>query len=138
MMRINTSYGNITLDVVSNFVLFDYCITIFNNKDTLFSVFVNFIALDGRKGQFFNFYAGFTVKAYQVIADQLCFVVLSFDQYSIQMISSNPYIFTNDCSTEKLLVASTNNTVLIILLDFVERNQRKSRINLYSFLVLAD
>lgn len=54
------------------------------------------------------------------------------------MIPCNSNVLTDNRSAEKLLITAANDTVLIVLLDFVERNQREGRIYLYSFLVLAD
>lgn len=69
MVRIDASDGNVAFDVVSDFILFDYCITVFDNQDALFGILVDFVALDCGERQFFNFYAGFPVETDQVVTD---------------------------------------------------------------------
>jgi len=57
MMRINASYCNITLNVVTNIILFNHSITILNNKDSFFDIFVYLIPIYSWECFFLDFYS---------------------------------------------------------------------------------
>ncbi len=68
MMRINTSYCNITLNVVTNIILFNHSITILNNKDSFFDIFVYLIPVYSWERFFLYFYSWLFIESnYMVI-----------------------------------------------------------------------
>ncbi len=138
VMRIGSSKCNIALDVSTDIVLLDNCITIFLNKDSFSKVFINFIWIDDRKSLLFYLDTRLFIKTNHMIADDLRLIIFSWNQNTIQLITSNTYILTNDSLAEKLLVRSTNDSILCISLDPVKSNDRKGTINLYPLSILEN
>lgn len=79
VMTIFSTNSDVTLDIVSDLILLDDRVTIFNNQYTFFMVLIDFVGEKSGEGFFFDFDARLSVKTDQMVVGNLSFIVLAFD-----------------------------------------------------------
>ena len=67
MMRIETSYCNIALNIVTNIILFNHSITILNDKNSFFKIFINFVSINSWECLFFYFNSWLFIESNDMI-----------------------------------------------------------------------
>lgn len=72
-----------------------------------------------------------------VISD-LCLVMLTFYEYSIDFIACDSYVFVDNCLADETFVGSAENAIFFILLDLVKGYNGKSTIDLYADIILIN
>ena len=73
-----------------------------------------------------------------MIVDNFTFIVLSFDQDAILLVTRNADILHDFCLTEEILIGATNYPIDAIFINLVQSNKGKGTIDLYSFLILRN
>ena len=138
MVRVGASDRHIALDVVTDIVFLDDGVAVLNNQYAFFVVLVDLVAVDRRKGLFFNPDAGLVIEADEVIVQDLGAVVFALDEDAVFEVACDADVLLDDGLADELLVGSAGDAVELALLDLVERDDRKRAVDLYPVVVLED
>lgn len=138
MVTVLSTHCYITLNIMTYLILLHHRITIFHHQDSLSIIFINLITTNHRESLFFNLYPSLLIIPNQVIINHLTLVILSLNQNTIQLVTHNGHILSNQSLTNKSLVRFAYNPTALVLLYLVQRYVGKSTIHLNTIRVLCN
>ena len=135
-MWVDPSNSYIALYIMRNLVPLNNCITVFNNKNALSIIFINFIVVYGRTCHFLDFYSSLCIVTYHMVVYYWTIIVLAHYQNTIESVCSYANVFTDYSLAKILFIRTANYTITFAFFYFVEWNVWKCTIDLDALCVL--
>lgn len=138
MVTVFASHSDIDLYIVTDLILLDYGIAAFDNENSFFIVFVDFIANEMGKGILFHLHSSFPVEPNQMVVHHLSAILLPFNQDSVQTITHNCHVLGYLGLAQESFVGTAKNPISSVLFDFVQHDRGKSTMDFDSLIVFCD
>ena len=138
VMRVDSTQGDVAVDVVRDDILLDDGVGVLDDQDALAMVLVDFVLEDEWEGFLGDFDSRFLVEPDEVVLHHFGLVVLALDQDAVLPVARDADVLLDGRLAQHLLVSFADYPVLLLPVDLVQVDRRERTVDLDAGSIVTD